>query len=117
MDFYDDKAEQYFGEHYEQLVELGFETVDKTALMNLSNLYAQNIELMQLLREQGYVVVNRNTKNQVTTVINPIHTAYSNNLSKMYQLQSKLYMLPKDRAKLTAEGIVDDAFQEMFGEV
>ena len=47
MMFYNDQAEQYFNQTYEELQDIFIKPIDSVALMNLSNLFAQSQELME----------------------------------------------------------------------
>ena len=118
MMFYNDQAEQYFNQTYEELQDIFIKPIDSVALMNLSNLFAQSQELMENVRTEGYQIQQTNSRGSTTYQINPNYRAYLSALSEMDKLQSKLGLNVKSRQLLKQKELeLKSEEDELFNDV
>lgn len=118
MIFYNEVAQEYFEETYNDLQELFIKPVDRIALMNLANLYAQSQEMLQEVQKQGYQMEQTNARGGTTYQISPVYRAYLSAISQMDVIQSKLGLNIKSRqVLLKKEKELKTEEAELFGDI
>ena len=118
MLFYNTISENYFNKTFEELQEIFIKPIDSVALMNLSNLFAQTQELMELIKNEGYQIQQTNSRGSTTYQINPNYRAYLSALSEMDKLQSKLGLNVKSRQLLKQKELeLKSEEDELFNDI
>lgn len=92
--FYDDRAEKY----YEELkIELNDKNIlDNDLLATYANLRSQEIDLQELIKEEGYKTTNVNSRGKETVQINPTYRAYLACVAEKSKTYSKINKLLPD---------------------
>lgn len=103
--FYNDQAERYYHNLKQEFS--GKTTLDDDLLVTYVNLRSQEIELKNLVREEGYRTVNVNSRGKETFQINPTYRAYLTCVAEKSKTYTKINkLLPKEN------DIADDGFED-----
>ena len=117
MMFYNENAEEYFNQTYEELQEIFIKPIDSVALMNLIIIF-QTQDLLGKIKEEGYQIEQTNSRGTSTYQINPNYRAYLSALSEMDKLQSKLGLNVKSRQLLKQKELeLKSEEDELFNDV
>ena len=92
--FYDNAAEKYYNMLKEKLGDKN--VLDDDLLMTYANLRSQEIELQQIVKEEGYRTVNVNSRGKETFQINPTYRAYLACVAEKNKTYSKINKLLPD---------------------